>query len=131
MAVAVEVGREVAVAHDDGVGELVVEFLKQCAQTGSLGLGARVVGLAVGVQTSFVADADGVSVVVLAVGTDLTEGTAVVDLTVAGDVIMIADIFPASAEVVGLALGETVVLGCFCGAAMQHNQCYCSHYGNS
>ena len=67
MAVAVKVGGEVAVAHDDGVGELVVEFLKQCAQTGSLGLGARVAGLSFGIQSAFIADADGVSVVVLAV----------------------------------------------------------------
>ena len=67
MSVAVEVGREVAVAHDDGVGELSVELLQERAHGGALGFGARVAGFAVGVQTSFVADADGVSVVVLAV----------------------------------------------------------------
>ena len=67
MAVAVKVGREVAVAHDDGRGELSVELLQERAHGGALGFGARVAGFAVGVQTSFVADADGVSVVVLAV----------------------------------------------------------------
>ena len=49
------------------------------------------------------------------------------ELPVAGDVVVVADVFPASAAVIGLALGEAVALGCFCGAAMQHNQCYCSH----
>jgi hypothetical protein len=32
--------------------------------------------------------------------------------------------------VIGLALAEAVALGCFRCAAVQHNQCYCSHYGN-
>ena len=70
-AVAVQVGREVAVTHDDGAGELVVEASEKGAHALTLGSGARVAGIAGRIQSTLVADADGVLVVALAVGTHL------------------------------------------------------------
>lgn len=71
MAVAVKVGGEVAVAHDDGVGELSVELLQERAHGGALGFGARVAGLSFGIQSAFIADANRVLVMILAVGSHL------------------------------------------------------------
>ena len=56
---------------------------------------------------------------VLAVGTDLPEGTPLMDLAVAGDVVVVADVLPTSLQVVGLALTERVGLRRACGAAVQ------------
>lgn len=121
-AVAVQVGREVAVAHDDGGGELACEALQEGTHALALGFGAGVTGLAHGIEAAFVADADAVLVVVLAVGPYLPQGASFVDLTVAGDVIVVADIFPPSLQVVGLALAEGVALCGLRGAAVQDDE---------
>ena len=49
------------------------------------------------------------------------------DLTVTGDVVMIADVFPAAPEVVGLALTEGVVLRGLRAAAVQDDKGDDSH----
>ena len=51
------------------------------------------------------------------------------DLTVTGDVVMIADVFPAAPEVVGLALTEGVVLRGLRAAAVQDNKGDGTHGG--
>lgn len=126
-AIAIEVGGEVAVSHDDGGGELSGEALEEGAHALALGFGAGVAGVAGSIEASFIADADGVLVMALAVGTYLPEGTARVDLTVAGDVVMIADVFPTALEVVGFALVEGVALRGLRAAAVQDDEGYCSH----
>lgn len=126
-AIAIEVGGEVAVSHDDGGRELSGEALEEGAHALALGFGAGVAGIAGSIETAFIADADGVLVVAFAVGAYLPEGTALVDLTVAGDVVMIADVFPTALEVVGFALVEGVALRGLRAAAVQDDEGYCSH----
>ena len=121
-AIAIEVGGEVAVSHDDGGGELSGEALEEGAHALALGFGAGVAGVAGSIEASFIADADGVLVVALAMGAYLPEGTALMDLTVAGDVVMIADVFPTALEVVGFALAEGVALRGLRAAAVQDDE---------
>ena len=113
--------------EDDGRGELVVETGEEGSQGLTLGRGAGVAGMACRIQTAFVADADGVLVVVLAVGSDLLEGTAFMDLTVTGDIVVIADVFPAASQMVGLALTEGILTRGARGAAVQHDEGDGSH----
>ena len=87
-------------AHDDGGGKLFGEALQKGAHTVALRLGARVAGVAGSIETALIADADGVLVVVLAVGADLPQGATFVHLAVACDVVMVADVLPTSLEVV-------------------------------
>lgn len=108
--VAVEVGREVAVTHDDGIGEAVVEGLQELAQAATLSLGAGVTGPPVHIESAFVADADAVLVVVLAVGTYLLQRTSHMHAPVAREVIMVSDVAPAPPQVIGPALFEAVTL---------------------
>ena len=92
-----------------------------------LRLGPRVAGIARCIQSTLVADADGVLVMVLAMGTDLPQWSALMHLTVAGDVIVVPDIFETTLEVVFLAPTERVVRRRARRAAVQHYQCNCSH----
>ena len=90
--------------------------------------GASVSGISVVVYSSLIADADAVTVVVFAVGPDLPQRTPFVDLAVAGDVVVVADVFPPSLQVVGLALPEGVALRGLRRAAVQENKGNCSHW---
>lgn len=54
--------------------------------------GASVGGISVVVYSSLIADADAVTVVVCAVGTDLALRTAIMERAVAGDIVVIADV---------------------------------------
>lgn len=82
--------RQVAVAQDDGLGVVDAEAFQQGVQRGLLFWGAGVLGTALGVQSTLVADADGVLVVVAGVGADEVLVTRLVDLAVAGDVVVVA-----------------------------------------
>ena len=88
-AVLVDVG-EVTVTEDDCLGVIDAERLEQGMQGGFLLLGARVFGTALGIQSALVADADGVLVVVAGVGADEVLVARLVDLAVAGDVVVVA-----------------------------------------
>lgn len=57
-------------ANNDGFRVVGVQLLKQRAQGGLLGVGASVGGTTLYVKPAFVADADGMAVVVLAVSAD-------------------------------------------------------------
>ena len=127
MAAAVGVGRQVAVAHDDDGRELGRQAFQQRSQTLVLGFRAGVAGCPEGIEAAFISDADGVLVVVLAVCPHLPQWTPLVDLAVAGDIVVIADICPPSFQVVGLALTKRIRLRRARGAAMHHDQCNSSH----
>ena len=47
---------------DDGFGELAMEIEKETDEGGTLFEGASVFGLSVGIETAFIADADGTTV---------------------------------------------------------------------
>ena len=78
-------------AYDAGVGVVEAEAPKERCHAALLGVGAGVGGEAAGVEAALVADADGVGVVVLGVGSYHRLGTTGVDLAVAGDVVVVAD----------------------------------------
>ena len=49
-------------ATDDGFGELAMEIENEADEGGTLLEGASVLGLAVGIETAFITDADGAAV---------------------------------------------------------------------
>ena len=67
---------EFAVTHDLGIGVVDLQGAEQGDEGSALGWRAGVGGAAFLVQASFVADADGVGIVVAGVGTDHLFGTA-------------------------------------------------------
>ena len=93
-------------ADDLGIGIILLEVFQQEEDGGFLGLGAGVGGAAFLIEASFVADADGVLVVVLDVSAGDPLRAAFVVFAVAGDV-------PVVAAVVGVAFGAVTALQVF------------------
>ena len=93
----------------------------------TLRLGPSVAGVAQGIEATLVADADAVLVVALAVSTLLPQRPALMHLAVARDVEVVPDVLPTASAVILPALPERVLLCRLRAAAVQHNQCYCSH----
>ena len=89
-------GVEDVVACDEGTGVLLPEVAEETDEGALLGTGAGVGGLALGVEATFVADADAVGVVAGAVGANLGFGTTRLDGAVAEDDVVIADAVPAT-----------------------------------
>lgn len=81
-------------ADDEGPREAPVQGRQQAAQGGTLGLRTGVGRRAVGGQAADVTDADGVAVVVPAVGTHLRLGPALLEGAVGGDDIVVATALP-------------------------------------
>lgn len=119
--VAVQVGREVAVSADHGVGELFAELLQQKEQRRLLFLGAGIFGLAVGVQSSDVADADAVGVAALHMGPDLGDVAALADRTVKQDHVVVADLSESPLTVPAVDVFDAERHPLFGCAAMQHD----------
>ena len=80
--------------------------------------GAGVLGFAVGVETAFVADADGAAVEGAAVSAHFIQAAVLGDGAILADVEVIADVDEASREVVVLELLGSVVLGLAGGGAV-------------
>ena len=93
-------------ADDLSIGVVFLEVFQQEEDSGFLGLCASVGGAAFLIEASFVADADGVLVVVLDVGAGNPLWAAFVVFAVAGDV-------PVVAAVVGVAFGAVTALQVF------------------
>jgi len=74
------------------------------------------------VESAFVADADGVSVVPLGMGTLGVERSAGMNHPVAGDVVVIADVGIATGTMVTTAVVHGVTLRGTGGTTMYHNQ---------
>lgn len=92
-AVAVEVGREVAMAEEYCLGEATMERGEEASEGVALRFGARVGSSALFVEPSFVADAYGVAVVASAVCSRLPQRSSYVLQSVARDIIMVAYVF--------------------------------------
>ena len=92
-----------------------------------LGFGAGVGWFAVSIKTAFVADADGVLVMVQAMGSDHGFGTSSLNGTISADNVVVTYALPA------LLLVPLVNLGCAGGlvgtdsGAVDDDECYCSH----
>ena len=80
---------EVAMAEDAGIGVVGLERLQQVPEGGFLCRGAGVSGMAVRGEATFVADAEGVLVVVAGMGAGQILMTSLIDLTIASDVVVI------------------------------------------
>jgi len=121
----VDVG-EVSVADDLGIGMFCLQAAEQAQQGALLGLRAGVGGLAVLVQSPFVAHAERVLVVAYGVGTHQLFMARLVGLSVAGDVVVVAresEPFRVTADKV--CHGKALVAAR--GAAMNDNQINASH----
>ena len=79
-------------AVDRGTREALPQFTDQRQQRCLLGGGAGVLGPAVTVKPADIADADGMGIVALAVGTGLLEGSALVDRPVEVNHVVVADV---------------------------------------
>lgn len=79
-------------SHDERPGVLPFEVPQQQVHGSNLWQGARVAWPPLRVQASFVADAHGMAVVVLAMRSYLVQQPAGVHVAVAGDVEVIADV---------------------------------------
>ena len=105
------------VAVDGGDVVLLHQVLHQLEQGETLGFGAGVGGVAVGIKATDIGDADAVGVVAGAMGSSLFDGTASVDAAVGVDDIMIANVVPAEALMVAAdALHGAVGIGSGGGA---------------
>ena len=91
---------EFAVAHDLGIGVVDLQGAEQGDEGSALGWRAGVGGAAFLVEASFVADADGVGIVVAGVHADLVFVAGLEYLTVFFDEVVVADAFAVEAGVV-------------------------------
>ena len=105
---------------DDGVGKLAMEVEEEVDDGSTLLEGASVLGLAVGIETAFVADADGAAVEGAAVSAYFVQAAVLGDGAILADVEVIADVEEASREVVVLELLGSVVLGLAGGGAVDY-----------
>ena len=116
-------------SHNQGRRVEAFQLAQQGQQTSFLRQRAGVLGMSVGIQPAFIADADAVSVVVPAVRSHLLQRPSAVNLTVAGDVEVVADVLePAVADVVRAALLKAKALPLAGGRAMENNQAHRSHH---
>ena len=117
---------EVAVAEDAGIGMGFLQATEQVQQGTFLGFSASVVGVAVLVKTSLIADTEAVLVVAFGVGTNQLFMARLIRLAVACDVVVVAR----ESETVGMATDKSrnrKRLVTPCRAAMNHNQVNSSH----
>ena len=103
---------------DDGVRKLAMEVEDEGDEGSTLLEGASVLGFAVGIETAFVADADGTAVEGAAVSAHFIQAAVLGDGAILADVEVIADVDEASREVVVLELLGSVVLGLAGGGAV-------------
>ena len=118
---------EFAVAYDLGIGVVDLQRAEQGDEGGTLGRGSGVGSTAFLVETSLVADADGVGIVVAGMGADHLFGTTEVELAVTGDVVVVATAFPAfgTMHLVEHLKGEVLVRAG--GRAVNYNQINSTH----
>ena len=105
---------------DDGLGELTMEIEKETDERSSLLEGAGVLGFAFGIETAFIADADGAAVEGAAMGADFVKAAVLGGGAILADVEVITDVDEASLQVVVLELLGGVVLGLTRGGAVDN-----------
>ena len=119
---------ELVVAMDGGDRVLFHQVADELEEGETLGFGAGVGGVAVGIEAADISDANALGVVTWAMGTDLFDGTASVDAAVRVHDIMIAYVVPSEAlVVVADALHGAVGIGAGSGA-MDDDFGDCSHF---
>ena len=86
---------ELAVAEDLGIGIIELQGSEQSDKGGTLGRSTGVGSTAFLVETSLITNTNGMGIVVASMSADHLFGTAEVELTIAGDVVVVAAAFPA------------------------------------
>ena len=116
------------VSHDERLREHPLQLAHERQEARLLFQRTRVLGKAPAVQSALVADAYAVAVVVAAVRPHLFQRSSAVDVTVAGDVEVIADVLESPvADVILPALLETKAPPLRGGGAMDDDQRHGSH----
>ena len=90
---------ELTVAEDLGIGIIELQRSEKSDEGGTLGWSTSISGSAFLVETALVTDADGVGVVVTGVSSDHLLRTTLMELTVTGDVVVVAAAIPAFGSV--------------------------------
>lgn len=93
-----DVGGDLVVSHDQGVGVLIGQDAEKVGQRQPLHAGASVCGASLLIEPAFVADADAVAVESAYMRSGFAHGPAVVQPAVAGDVEVVADVAETSCE---------------------------------
>jgi hypothetical protein len=118
---------EFAVANDLRIGVIDLQTSEQGDEGSTLGRSTGVFCTATVIETTLVADANGVGIVMPGVSADHLFGAAEMQLSVAGDIIVVATAFPAFGAVyVVEQLKRQMLVRPRCGA-VNHNQIYSSH----
>ena len=121
--------RKVAMTEDLGIRIVLLQGTEKGNESGLL-FGSTGVGrIAVGVETSLIADADGVLVVVAGMGADEVFMTRLIHLTVPGDVIVIGGEAEASL-VTGDELGDREWTVAARGATVNNDEINVTHLSN-
>ena len=118
---------QLTVTHDLGIGVVDFQRAEQGDEGCTLGWRTGVVGFAVLVEASLVADAERVQVVSYGVSADHLLGPSEVQLSVAGDVVVVAAAVPAFGTVHLVKPFETQMLVRPARRTVNHNQIYSSH----
>ena len=106
------------VTTDDGLGELTMEIEKESDEGSSLLEGAGVLRFAFGIETAFIADADGTAIEGATMGAYLIQAAVLGGGAILADVEVITDVDETTCQVVVLELLGGVVLGLTRGGAM-------------
>lgn len=121
--------RKVAMTEDLGIRIVLLQGTEKGNESGLL-FGSTGVGrIAVGVETSLIADADGVLVVVAGMGADEVFMTRLIHLTVPGDVVVIGGEAEASL-VTGDELGDREWTVAARGATVNNDEINVTHLSN-
>lgn len=121
--------RKVAMTEDLGIRIVLLQGTEKGNESGLL-FGSTGVGrIAIGVETSLIADADGVLVVVAGMGADEVFMTRLIHLTVPGDVIVIGGEAEASL-VTGDELGDREWTVAARGATVNNDEINATHFKN-
>ena len=103
---------------DDGLGELTMEIEKETDERSSLLEGAGVLRFAFGIETAFIADADGAAVEGAAMSAYLIQSAVLGGGAILADIEVITDVDEATLQVIVLELLGGVVLGLTSGGAV-------------
>ena len=109
------------VTSDDGLGKLAMEVEEEADEGSTLLEGTSVLWLAVGIETAFIADADGAAVEGAAMGTYLIQAAVLCHRTIFSYIEVVAHVDEASRHVVALELLGCVVLGLARGGTVDYD----------
>ena len=118
---------EFAMANDQGIGVVYFKRTEQREESLLLGWGTGIFGYAFGIESALVADADGVGVVMAGMGPYHLLRATEVELTVAGNVVVVAAAFPATGLVHLVEIIQRQVLVRARCRAVNDNKVYSSH----